>query len=596
MALAVPTDPTTAAAAGGGRDSSIGGETAKTSDAAAEPGTFAVAASASASTSVDEEEAAGAAIFVDEAVKPDVALADEPSPTPEPIGRVQFFLLYIGLCLAVFLASLDQTIIAVALNAIATEFNSLNQIAWVATAYFLTATAFIPSYGQLADLFGRKWVFMSAIVIFEVGSALCGAATSMNMLIAARAVAGLGGGGIFSLVIIIISDIVAIQDRGKYMGILGAFFGVSSVAGPLLGGVFVDNLTWRWVFYINLPFGAVTILTVIFFLNLPHEKSVDYMAGLLRIDWLGTFLLVCCVVCLLIPLEGGGTLYAWDSPIVISLFVVAGVLLITLIYVEGWVAGNPIIPFDLFKDTQVVASFLVPFFFGSSFFGLIFYLPQWFEVVIGSSATNAGIHTLPMILGLVVLSILSGVLASATGHAFPFIPIGAILILVSGAVCGLLDESSQLWAQVIYLLVGGIGAGSVVQTMLLVGQFSVPTERMATMTALINFWQTIGGVLGLAAFSVTFNNKLLGYVVENIAEAQVFINETQLGIALASPEMIRVVLDPEQQAPVIHGYVQTLRIVFLMTIPFAGAMFIVSMFMKKTKLPVDKLAEATMAA
>ncbi|KAJ1545168.1 hypothetical protein HK405_008115 [Cladochytrium tenue] len=513
------------------------------------------------------------------------------------MSRFQFFFLFVGLSLSVFLASLDQTIVSVALNAIATDFNGLSQIAWVATAYFLTATAFIPSYGQLADIFGRKWVFLSAILIFEIGSAICGAASTMEVLIAGRAIAGLGGGGIFSLVIIIVSDIVPIQERGNYMGIISAFFGVASVAGPLLGGAFVDKLSWRWVFYINLPFGAVTIISALFFLHIPHNRRTDYLADLARIDWVGTFLLVGCVVCLLIPLEGGGSQYPWTSSTVIALFVVSGVLLIAFIYVEGWVAGNPIIPFSLFKDYRVVAAFLVPFFFGGSFFGLIFYLPQWFEVVVGATATNSGIHTLPMILGLVVFAIISGIVASATGHAFPFVPLGALLLIASGALCSLLDESSQLWAQVIYLLIGGIGAGCVIQTMLLVGQFSVPTERMATVTALINFWQTIGGVLGLAAFSVTFNNKLAGFVIDNISAAQVSIDQTLLAEALASPELIREVLpDVAQQAPVIHGYVQTLRLIFLMTIPFGGAMLLASLFVKKDKLPVDKLAEAPVMA
>ncbi|KAI9361624.1 major facilitator superfamily domain-containing protein [Zopfochytrium polystomum] len=522
--------------------------------------------------------------------------------SPEP-GRIvpsmtnwQFGLLFLGLGIAVFLAALDQTIVSVALQAISTEFSAQDQVAWVATAYFLTATAFIPSYGQVADIFGRKPTFLFAIVIFELGSALCGAANSMVMLVIARAIAGIGGGGIFSLVMIIIADVVPMEDRAKWSGLIGAAFGLASVAGPLLGGVFVDHLSWRWVFYINLPVGAVAIVTVILFLNVEKDVKIDNkLAAFARIDWLGTGLLVAAVIFILVPLEGGGTQYPWNSATVATLFPIGGLLAIAFIYVEAKVAKNPIIPPKLVSNRRVLATLLTTFFFGCAFFGLIFYCPQWFQVVKNVSATSAGIRTLPLILGLVVCVIASGIVSSATGYAWPYIPAGGVFLVVAGALCTLLDESSPQWQQVIFLLLGGIGSGIAIQMLMMVGQFSVEEEMLSQITSIINFSQTIGGVLGLAAFSVAFNVKLPQYVTQNLVSTNTTLHFTVSGVTqeslYKSAELIRTALPEEEWGPVIHGYVQALQLVFYMTIPFAALMIVTSFFMKKERLPSNRPIE-----
>ncbi|KAI9332457.1 major facilitator superfamily domain-containing protein [Zopfochytrium polystomum] len=501
------------------------------------------------------------------------------------MSNLQFYLVFLGLNVAVFLAALDQvqlTIVSVAFQAIATEFAAQDQVAWVATAYLLTSTAFIPSYGQLADIFGRKPTYLFAIITFEIGSALCGAANSMPFLIVARAIAGLGGGGIFSLVIIIISDLVPLRDRAKWTGVIGAGFGLAAVAGPLLGGVFVDHVSWRWVFYINLPLGAIAIIVVTLFLNVKVRRAENMWAELKRLDLLGTFLLVAAIICILIPLEGGGTQYAWDSTIVKTLFPIGAVFVVAFIWVEVKVAERPIVPMHLFKDSRVAATFLSAFFFGAAFYGLIFYVPQWYQIVRGDTATSAGVRTLPLIAGLIIF----GIAQATHGHSFPT---GAVIITVSCVLISLLDESSEQWKQIIFLILGGAGAGLSLQMTVLVGQFSVAEELLSTMTALINFFQIIGAVLGLASFSVAFNQKLPGNVHQSIVDHNTTLHFLVPGVTeqtlLLSPSLIRQVLPENEWGPVIHGYVKTLQLVFQIAIPFAALSAVASLFMKKERLP-----------
>ncbi|CAG8506507.1 5007_t:CDS:2, partial [Dentiscutata erythropus] len=259
------------------------------------------------------------------------------------MAKTELLLVFVGLALAIFLAALDQTIVATALPAIAIEFNAIDQISWVGTAYLLTATGFQPTYGALSDIFGRKYVFLAAIFLFELGSLLCGLSVNMTMLIISRGVAGIGGGGLIGMILIIISEIVSIKDRGKYQGMIGGCFGIASVVGPLLGGAFTDKVTWRWAFFINLPLGVITFFTVVFLLHLPIPTG-SLWAKLKLIDWLGSFTLVASTILLLLPLNWAGSTYAWSDPIIIVLLCLGAVGYIIFILIEAKFAEVPIAP------------------------------------------------------------------------------------------------------------------------------------------------------------------------------------------------------------------------------------------------------------
>ncbi|KAJ3193970.1 hypothetical protein HK101_003723 [Irineochytrium annulatum] len=438
----------------------------------------------------------------------DNPLATQDSGVKVPLGRTQFVLVFLGLALAILLAALDQTIVSTALKAIVNDLNDQNLIPWIGSAYLMTATAFAALYGKFADIFGRKWVFVTAIIIFEAGSALCGAAPTMEWLIVGRAVAGAGGGGIFSLVLIIISDIVSMQDRGKFQGVLGGVFGLASVIGPLVGGAFADKVSWRWCFFINVPVGAITVATVITFLRFPPpEGSAKEKLG--RIDFLGSFLLFAFVVSLITPVQLGGSSWAWNSAPAISMFVVAAAFLGAFIFVELKVSKEPIIPASLFMNYSVPAFLLIAVWLGAAFFSAVYYISLFFQVVYGDSATQAGVETIPLVFGVVILSILSGQIVSRTGKYVPFVYIGGCVMVAGSILTSTLSPSSGRVQQVFYLLILGLGVGCLIQIRVLGIQASVDGPRIAIATAVSTFCQTLGGAIGVALIGGIFNNVLV---------------------------------------------------------------------------------------
>ncbi|KAJ3069005.1 hypothetical protein HDU98_007911 [Podochytrium sp. JEL0797] len=422
-----------------------------------------------------------------------------------PLSRAEFISVFIGLMLGIMMAALDQTIVSTALKSIVKDLGHQELVPWIGSAYLMTSAPFGALYGKFADLFGRKWVFVFALVIFEVGSFLCGIAPSMGILILGRAVAGVGGGGIFSLVLIIISDIVSIQDRGKYQGMIGAMFGLSSVIGPLVGGAFSDHVSWRWCFYINLPLGVITVATVMIFLKFPIPEG-SFESKVRRIDFWGIVTLFAAILLFLTPLQLGGAVWAWSAPQTIIMFVLSPIVFAAFVYVENRVASDPIIPAGMFVNSSVPALLVVAFCMGAGFFSAVYYISLFFQVVNGNSATTAGVQTIPLVFGVVLLSISSGIYISKTGNYRRMLLIGPVFMIAGATLISYLNGGSLLVQKIFYLVIFGIGAGFMIQTRVLGIQASVPIAFIAIVTAISQTCMTLGGAFGVSVSGSIFNN------------------------------------------------------------------------------------------
>jgi EmrB/QacA subfamily drug resistance transporter len=469
--------------------------------------------------------------------------------------------------LAVFLASLDQTIVSTAIPRIASEFGSLDQVAWIGIAYLLTTTAFQPLYGRFSDIFGRKPVFLAITIIFLLGSLGCGAANSMPLLIVMRAIAGIGGGGFIPLVMIIIIDLVPPRQRGQYAGIIGAVFAFSSVIGPLLGGVFTDHATWRWAFYINLPIGFVTIVIVTFLLKLPSPTG-SVREKLRRVDYVGTVLLLGFCVTLLLPVNWGGSTYAWDDPIIIGLFCASAVLLALFLFVEGRFAKEPVVLLRMFRSRSLCGIFIGTMFFGWSFFSPIYYMPVFFQAVRNNTATESGLVLLPVVLPLSLTAIISGTIASRVGRWTyrTFTSGGMALATIAFGLITLYTVEPNRPFEIGTMILLGIGFGLTVQTATLAAQVAVPMKDAAMATALNVFFQVIGGVIGLAVEGTLFNNELskgLADVGDQLPGGSPHGDISQ------SIEAIRALPDETRQV-VYEAYLSAFQMQYYVHIPIAG--------------------------
>ncbi|MGW6602467.1 DHA2 family efflux MFS transporter permease subunit [Streptomyces sp. NPDC055036] len=480
-----------------------------------------------------------------------------------------------ALLLGLLLASLDQTIVSTALPTIVSDLGGLEHLSWVVTAYLLASTAATPLWGKLGDQYGRKKLFQIAIVIFLIGSALCGIAQNMPQLIGFRALQGLGGGGLIVLSMAIVGDIVPPRERGRYQGLFGAVFGASSVLGPLLGGFFTESLSWRWVFYINLPVGVVALLVIAAVLHIPVHRTKH------TIDYLGTFLIASVAICLVLVASLGGTTWAWNSPEIIGLAALGLLLLAVFVRVERR-AAEPVLPLRLFRLRTFTLVALISFIVGFAMFGAMTYLPTFLQVVQGVSPTLSGVHLLPMVLGLLITSTLSGQIVSRTGRWKVFPVLGTGITALGLLLLHQLTAFTGTWVMSGYLFVFGAGLGLVMQILVLAVQNSVSYQDLGVATSGATFFRSIGASFGVAVFGTIFSNLLHGKINAVLAGKALPPGVAPADIS-ADPQAVAL-LPPALRPPVLNAFSTSITDVFLYAAPVVLLAFVVSWFLKEDKL------------
>jgi EmrB/QacA subfamily drug resistance transporter len=495
------------------------------------------------------------------------------------LSKRQVNVVFVAILLGMLLAALDQTIVSTALPTIVADLGGAGHMSWVVTAYLLAETIATVLAGKFGDLFGRKLVFQVSAVIFVAGSAVCGIAQDMLMLVAARAIQGIGGGGLMVTAMALIADVIPLRDRGKYQGALGAVFGITTVVGPTLGGLFTDHLTWRWAFYINVPIAIVVIAMAA--KAIPSIRS----GGKPVIDYAGIGLIAAAATTMILALEWGGSEYAWSSPTIIGMFAGSAALFAAFVFVELR-APEPMLPMRLFRNSVFSVCSTLSFIVGFAMLGAMTFLPTYLQYVDGVSATGSGVRTLPMVAGLFIMSMLSGNVVSRTGRYKMFPIAGGAVMSVGLYLMSTMGPATSTWLESLYMFVLGAGIGLSMQVLTIVVQNTVPYADLGTATSGVTFFRTLGSSFGTAIFGTLYSTHLEGEMGGALATTGVSPAVAQ------SPESLNA-LSAALAGPIITAYANSINYVFRWVVPVAVLGFLVAWLLKELPLRDSARVAAT---
>ncbi|MFJ3882283.1 DHA2 family efflux MFS transporter permease subunit [Streptomyces sp. NPDC090077] len=517
----------------------------------------------------------------------DVTTAPAVAAPPPVLDRRRRNVVFGTIMLGVLLAALDQTIVGTALPTIVADLGGAAHMAWVVTAYLLAETVATVLVGKFGDLFGRKIIFQISAVIFITGSFLCGLAGNMTMLILWRGLQGIGAGGLMVTSMALIADVVPLRERGKYQGAIGAVFGVATVIGPLLGGLFTDHLSWRWAFYVNVPIAVLVVVAAA--RTIPSVRA----AGRPVIDYLGIALVAAGSSALILATSWGGNEYAWSSPTIIGLFA-GGALALALFCLVETRAAEPMLPMRLFRNPVFTVCSVLSFVVGFAMLGAMTFLPTYLQYVDGDSATLSGVRTLPLVIGLLIASVYSGNATSKTGRYRIYPIVGCAVMAVGLYLLSRMGPGTGPWLESLYMFVLGSGIGLCMQVLTIAVQNTVDYADLGTATSGVTFFRTLGSAFGTAVFGTIYANSLEPRLRAGVAEAAraTGADPASLSAAAQSPQGVHG-LDPAAAGPIIDAYADALHTVFLWTVPVAVVGFVVALFLKQVPLRDSARAGST---
>ena len=494
----------------------------------------------------------------------------ESPPAPIILTQKRIWLIFSALIAGMFLASLDQTIVGTAMPTIVGDLGGVSHMAWTVTSYLLATTIVMPIYGKFGDMFGRRWLFLFAIAVFTAASVGAAASTGFWEFVVFRGLQGVGGGGLMILAQAIIADVVPAKDRGKYMAPMGAIFGITSVAGPLLGGFFADSLSWRWCFWLNVPIGIAALFIAFRYLSVPSHRPKT------RPDYLGVVLMSSATALLILITDWGGKQYAWGSAVIISMIVALVLVIAAFIAVEAR-AAEPMLPLWLFRNRTFVLTSAIGLIVGLVMFAALAFIPTYLQMATGASASVSGLLLIPMMVGMMITLIGSMSIITKTGHYRVFPPLGALVMAAGMLWLTMLDAQSSMWLVSAMLFVMGAGLGLIMQIIVLVVQNAVSPDQIGTATSANNYFREMGGAIGVAVFGSIFTNRLTEGLTDVFRSHPVEAMAAHLDASSLVPSVVKNLPETLHDA-IVGAYVDALVPGFWYLIPGAAIAFLLALF------------------